>query len=93
MSNADPADPVGLLAEEFVERYRRGERPALQEYIDRFPEHAERIQQLFPMLVAMEKAGSGTSAGATGAYASDDTKPAPLPERLGDYTFAEEEPT
>jgi eukaryotic-like serine/threonine-protein kinase len=28
------------LAEEFAKRYRRGERPSLQEYVDRLPEMA-----------------------------------------------------
>ena len=38
------ADPVGMLAEEFVARYRDGERPPLSEYTDKYPEHAERIR-------------------------------------------------
>src|SRR3989442_11529765 len=51
-------DPVGQLAEEFVARYRRGERPALSEYTEQYPELAERIHQVFPMMVMMEEAGS-----------------------------------
>ena len=39
------------LAEEFAARFRRGERPSLQEYIDRCPEWAEEIRELFPALV------------------------------------------
>lgn len=42
------------LAEEFAERYRRGERPTIAEYIQRCPEHAEEIRDLFPALVMME---------------------------------------
>src|SRR5262245_47729069 len=42
------------------------------------------------MLVVMEKAGSGTSASLTGAYASDDTERAPLPEQLGDFRILRE---
>ena len=34
------------LSEEFVERYRRGERPALAEYTERYPHWAERIRAL-----------------------------------------------
>jgi WD40 repeat protein/serine/threonine protein kinase len=52
-------DPVGQLAEEFITRYRRGERPALSEYTEQHPELAERIEQVFPMMVMMEEAGSG----------------------------------
>src|SRR5580698_5726551 len=44
------------LAEEFAERYRRGERPSLQEYVDRFPEMAEEIREMFPALVEVEQA-------------------------------------
>ena len=42
------------LAEEFVERYRRGERPALSEYADRHPDLAAEIRDLFPALVRIE---------------------------------------
>ncbi len=48
-------DPIDLLAEEFVERYRRGERPALAEYLEAHPELAEAIQELFPALLMMEQ--------------------------------------
>src|SRR4051812_36881679 len=44
------------LAEEFADRFRRGERPALQEYIDRCPELADEIRALFPALVEVERA-------------------------------------
>src|SRR6516164_3753143 len=43
------------LAEEFAERYRRGERPSLQEYIDRLPEMADEIREMFPALVEVER--------------------------------------
>ena len=44
------------LAEEFAERYRRGERPSLQEYIDRCPAMGDDIRELFPALVEVEQA-------------------------------------
>ena len=43
------------LAEEFAERYRRGERPMLQEYVDRLPEMADEIRRMFPALVEVEE--------------------------------------
>ena len=58
-SSDSDRDPVEQLAEEFVERYRRGERPSLQEYTDRYPEGAERIRALFPALVVMDAASGG----------------------------------
>jgi len=45
------ADPVGQLAEEYMARYRRGERPALTEYTEKHPELADRIRDVFPMMV------------------------------------------
>src|SRR5262249_5726902 len=47
-------NPVELLAEEFLDRKRRGERPTLQEYLDRRPELAAEIRDLFPALLMME---------------------------------------
>ena len=43
------------LAEEFAERSRRGERPGLQEYIDRLPAMAGEIREMFPALVEVEQ--------------------------------------
>jgi WD40 repeat protein len=44
------------LAEEFVDRYRRGERPKVEEYVDRLPEMADEIRQTFPALAEVEQA-------------------------------------
>ncbi len=44
------------LANEFAERNRLGERPALQEYVDRHPELGDDIRELFPLLVDLESA-------------------------------------
>ena len=45
----------GELAKEFAERYRRGERPSLEEYVDRLPEMADEIRAMFPVLVEVER--------------------------------------
>jgi tetratricopeptide (TPR) repeat protein len=42
------------LAEEFAERYRRGERPSVEEYVGRLPEMADEIREMFPALVEVE---------------------------------------
>ena len=44
-----------ILAEEFAERIRRGEHPSLTEYVERYPEHADDIRDLFPALVMVEQ--------------------------------------
>ena len=49
-------DLLDRLAEEFAARFRRGERPALKEYTDRYPELADEIRELFPALVKVERA-------------------------------------
>jgi serine/threonine protein kinase/WD40 repeat protein len=48
-------DPVEMLAEEFLERRRRGEVPSLREYTDRYPHLADEIRDVFPALVVMDE--------------------------------------
>ncbi len=58
MSAADSEqyDLLDQLAEEFAARFRRGERPSLTEYADRYPELAEEIRELFPAMVQVAQA-------------------------------------
>ena len=42
------------LAEEFLDRYRKGERPPLREYLARHPELAAEIKEVFPAMAMME---------------------------------------
>ena len=44
-SNAD-RDPVELLAEDFLDRRRRGETPSIEEYAQRHPDLAEDLYRL-----------------------------------------------
>jgi hypothetical protein len=76
-------NPVEELAEEFLQRYRRGERPSLTEYVERHPELGDEIRELFPALVMMEEAGpkSDESAGRAGDVSDRSGR---APERLGD---------
>ena len=57
MSTSGSANYILLtrLADEFAARYRAGERPPLQEYIDRHPELADDISELFPAMVEIEQ--------------------------------------
>src|SRR5205823_9129060 len=89
---SDPSsdrDPVEVLAEEFVERHRRGERPPLSEYTDRHPDRAAEIRDLFPALVVMEqlKPAGDHTAGFDGATAAAAER---MPDRLGDYRILRE---
>jgi WD40 repeat protein/tRNA A-37 threonylcarbamoyl transferase component Bud32 len=72
------------LAEEFVSRYRDGERPTASEYAARYPELAGEIEELFPMLLVFEQARSGESADP--AASIDELKAiGRVPVHLGDY--------
>jgi WD40 repeat protein/tetratricopeptide (TPR) repeat protein len=82
-------DPVELLAEEFLDRKRRGEHPTLREYTERHPELAERIRDLFPALLMMEDLGEG-SGGSTGSLAADGAATSTRLDRLGDYRILRE---
>src|SRR5947207_4377447 len=74
------------LADEFAARYRRGERPSLQEYIDRHPQLADDIREFFPAMVEMEQVKEDRQ------EVSKPTASGPLPplERLGDFRIIRE---
>jgi serine/threonine protein kinase/tetratricopeptide (TPR) repeat protein len=85
MSAADSGpDPLVELAEEFAERYRRGERPSLTEYTAKHPGLAERIRKLFPALVLMEEFGAEAAA-ATGPFTQAGDGQEPIPAQVGRY--------
>ena len=79
-------NPLEALAEDFLERFRRGERPALSEYTSKHPALAEEIRDLFPALVMLEDVRPGSAA------LAEPTAPAPAwkLERLGDYRILRE---
>src|SRR6266513_2949655 len=74
------------LADEFAERYRRGERPSLSEYIDRHPDLADDIREFFPAMAEMEQVKAERQ------EVSEPKAAGPLPplERLGDYRIIRE---
>ncbi len=85
-SQSDPA--IGPLVETFLERYRRGERPSVSEYTEKYPELASQIRELLPALVAMEELGSVDGpAQVSDASAPDTSK---VPQQLGDYRILRE---
>jgi serine/threonine protein kinase/WD40 repeat protein/tetratricopeptide (TPR) repeat protein len=78
------------LSEEFIERHRRGERPALSEYADRHPELAADIRDLFPALVKIEHL-KPVAGDLTGAFIPHgDAANSHTPEQLGDYRILRE---
>jgi serine/threonine-protein kinase len=88
-SSAD-RNPVERLAEEFLQRHRRGEHPSVSEYVDRYPEGADEIRGLFPALVMMERL-KPAPADVTGSFIGDArSQPSRVPERLGDFRILRE---
>lgn len=83
-SSAD-RNTVEVLAEEFVDRYRRGERPPLSEYTIQFPDLAEEIRDLFPAMLMMENLKPVEER----AAATDNGSRLEL-EQLGDYRIIRE---
>ena len=49
-------NPIEVLAEEFLGRYRRGENPSFTEYTGRHPELAGEILEVFSALAIVEEA-------------------------------------
>ena len=88
-SETSAADPFGQIADEFVEAFRQGQHPSVEEFAHRYPAHADEIREMLPALVLMERAKSpddpsGPSRRAQGAAAA-----APL-QQVGDYQILRE---
>jgi WD40 repeat protein/serine/threonine protein kinase len=77
---------LNQLAEEFAQRYRRGERPSLKEYQDRHPELADDIREFFPALAQVEQVKEDRHEVRTSA----EFGPLPPLQRLGDFRVVRE---
>ncbi len=81
-------DAIEELTEEFLERRREGEDLSIDAFATEHPGAAERIRELFPVLLLMEGLGSDQT------EAIDQTESAPESkcpiERLGDYRILRE---
>jgi WD40 repeat protein/serine/threonine protein kinase len=88
-SSSSAADPFGQIADEFVEAFRQGKRPSVEEFAQRYPEHAEEIREMLPALVLMEQAKSaGHATGEEGKVAAPTA--VPTLRQLGDYRILRE---
>jgi serine/threonine protein kinase/WD40 repeat protein len=84
-------DAFERIAEEFADRYRRGEHPAISEYCERYPEHAGEIRDLFPALVMMEKIAPAVAVSSAGAEPSaGDVQRGAITTSFGDYRIIRE---
>src|SRR3954447_9317531 len=83
-------DPIEMLADSFLARFRRGERPSVEEYAAKHPELADEIRELLPALVMLEQ-GKSAVGSATGMSGAPDVKASgPAPHQLGDYLILRE---
>jgi WD40 repeat protein len=62
-NNPSAADPFGQIADEFVEAIRAGKLPSVEEFAQRYPEHAHEIREMLPALLLMEQAKSAAGPG------------------------------
>jgi WD40 repeat protein len=93
MSNSasEHYDLLDQLAEEFAARFRRGERPALEEYTDRYPELADDIRELFPAMVRVEHAEGAQPGGIEEQpVTADSPAKSPPVKQIGDYRILRE---
>jgi serine/threonine protein kinase/WD40 repeat protein len=89
MSDNNPsADPIGDIADAFVEAFRQGKRPSVEDFAARYPEHADELREVLPALVLMEKAKTPEDAQPAQPAAAL-TSPLPL-RQLGDYQILRE---
>jgi serine/threonine-protein kinase len=84
VSESGQFELLDRIIEEFGERFRRGERPSLQEYLDRYPELGDDLRELFPAMVEMAQVE-----GDRRAIVVADRTPPPL-RTLGDFRILRE---
>ena len=78
-------DTVEELADDFLERRRRGETPAIEDYAGRYPKLADEIRDLFPAIVAMEQLKDNKSAAPGGPVLGGLTT-----QQMGDFRILRE---
>ena len=88
-ASSDELSPVELLAEEFLDRQQRGEKPSVEEYCRQHPELAEEIQDVFEALMMVEdlKPDSHDVSGSFGGERELDGRKL---DRIGDYRIIRE---
>ncbi len=88
MTTPEKSEIVLGLAEEFVGRYRRGERPALAEYVEKYPDLAAEIREVLPAMAMLESIAPDDESQA--AIAGEMTSAAAPFDQLGDYRIIRE---
>jgi serine/threonine protein kinase len=82
-SNADLESLVGRIADEFAARYARGERPTIEEYVQRYPEAGATLREVLATAEAMcAMSKTGTMCGPEASVI--------VPPTLGDFQIIRE---
>ena len=91
MNNGDTsaADPFGQIADAFVEAFRQGKHPSVEEFARHYPAHADEIREMLPALVLMERAKSADEPPGPSRPAQGTAAGAPL-QQVGDYQILRE---
>src|SRR5579884_331875 len=88
-SSSDARSPVELLADEFLARCKRGERPTIKEYCNQHPDLAGEIRDVFEALLMVEdlRPGPDDLSGSAGASVQVGGKRL---QQVGDYRILSE---
>ena len=78
------------LAEEFLNLYRNGHRPSLQQYIDRHPDLAAEIREVFPAMALMEQVAIQDGTFSSRPNSSPPPSEPASPTLIGDYRIIRE---
>jgi hypothetical protein len=79
-------DPLEMLAAEYMDRLRQGQRPSVEDYAARHPELAEEIRELFPTIAVTERLKARQAQSSDGRASLG----AARLERLGDFRIIRE---
>jgi len=77
---------AGSLVTRFTDAVRRGERPSIEEYVERYGEWADQIRELFPLIESLEQWKSEKEVQCLRQNLPDEF---PV-RRVGDYEFVRE---
>src|SRR5262245_40517725 len=88
-NDVSAADPLGQIADEFVEAFRQGKGPSVEEFARRYPQHADEIREVRPTLVLMETARPADDSSGQRRRGTASAAAPPL-SQLGDYRILRE---
>jgi eukaryotic-like serine/threonine-protein kinase len=88
-ASSDARGPVNLLADEFLARCKRGEKPTIKEYCDRHPDLADEIRDVFEAVLMVEDLKPGSSE-VSGSWGESAPAAGQRLQQVGDYRILSE---